>query len=141
MYNHDKTVAELKKRIAGCECQHLDLTLKCGDKVSIDYVFKKVWFAKYEQFAHWRTFDELADFLIEYPKKAEELKAAEDDYVATEEPKLRAYFAKHFAGKTFDEISESAELCMMWDMYSDWHKEVFGYRPHAVVCGEYVSPY
>ena len=28
-----------------------------------------------------------------------------------------------------------------WDWYSDWHKDVFGYRPHGKVCGKYVSPY
>lgn len=28
-----------------------------------------------------------------------------------------------------------------WDFYSDWHKDVFGYRPHGYVCGEYVRPY
>lgn len=28
-----------------------------------------------------------------------------------------------------------------WDWYSDWHKDVFGFRPHGKVCGHYVSPY
>ena len=28
-----------------------------------------------------------------------------------------------------------------WDWYSDWHKDVFGFRPHGMVCGHYVSPY
>ena len=28
-----------------------------------------------------------------------------------------------------------------WDWYSDWHKDVFGYRPHGMVCGEYVNPH
>lgn len=28
-----------------------------------------------------------------------------------------------------------------WSWYSDWHKDVYGYRPHGYVCGEYVRPY
>ena len=28
-----------------------------------------------------------------------------------------------------------------WEFYSDWHKDVFGYRPHGYVCGVYVRPY
>ena len=26
-----------------------------------------------------------------------------------------------------------------WDWYSDWHKDVFGFRPHGMVCGQYVN--
>jgi hypothetical protein len=39
-------------------------------------------------------------------------------------------------GKSFDEIDPNC-----WDFYSDWHKDVFGYRPHGIVCGEYINPH
>ena len=28
-----------------------------------------------------------------------------------------------------------------WGWYSDWHKDVYGYRPHGHVCGVYVNPW
>lgn len=28
-----------------------------------------------------------------------------------------------------------------WSWYSDWHKDLYGYRPHGRVCGEYVRPW
>jgi hypothetical protein len=65
------------------------------------------------------------------------------DYVAEErryreenEPKIRQFFAEHFEGKTRKEIDPE-----YWGWYSDWHKDVFGYRPHGIVCGEYINPH
>ena len=57
-------------------------------------------------------------------------------YREDNEPKIREYFTKHFEGKTWDEIEPER-----WEFYSDWHKDVFGYRPHAIVCGEYINPH
>lgn len=28
-----------------------------------------------------------------------------------------------------------------WSFYSDWHKDIFGYRPHGKVFGEYINPH
>ena len=28
-----------------------------------------------------------------------------------------------------------------WSFYSDWHKDLYGYRPHGHVCGQYVRPW
>ena len=28
-----------------------------------------------------------------------------------------------------------------WSFYSDWHKDVYGYRPHGRVCGVYINPH
>ena len=65
------------------------------------------------------------------------------DYVTEErryreenEPKIREFFAKHIEGKTFEEIDPD-----LWGSYSDWHKDVLGYRPHGIVCGEYINPH
>lgn len=60
---------------------------------------------------------------------AEELAYREEN-----EPKIREYFLEHFAGKSWSEIDANR-----WDFYSDWHKDVFGYRPHGIVCGEYIN--
>lgn len=47
----------------------------------------------------------------------------------------------YFEGKSWENIVNNNELYERWGFYSDWHKDVFGYRPHGVVCGKYVSPY
>jgi hypothetical protein len=44
--------------------------------------------------------------------------------------------SKYIEGKTWEEIDQDT-----WGWYSDWHKEVFGYRPHGIVCGEYIDPH
>ena len=49
-----------------------------------------------------------------------------------EEAEIRAYFDEHQKNGWSDES---------WSWYSDWHKDVYGYRPHGRVCGEYVRPY
>lgn len=50
----------------------------------------------------------------------------------SEEARLQAYFDDHQAnGWTDDDLS--------W--YSDWHKDVYGYRPHGAVCGRYINPH
>ena len=46
------------------------------------------------------------------------------------------FFFNHIYGKEWNEIDGDI-LCS----YSDWHKDVFGFRPHGMVCGQYVSPY
>lgn len=52
------------------------------------------------------------------------------------EPKIRKYFAEHLEGKDWKDIDPDD-----WSFYSDWHKDVFGYRPHGIVCGEYIDPH
>lgn len=49
-----------------------------------------------------------------------------------EEARLRAYFDEHQAeGWTQEDLN--------W--YSDWHKDVYGFRPHGAVCGQYINPH
>lgn len=38
-----------------------------------------------------------------------------------------AFYNKHIKGKTWDEIDQEA-----WDFYSDWHKDMYGYRPRTI---------
>ena len=57
-----------------------------------------------------------------------ELKAEDDK----EKVKLRDYFEKGEADgwENYD-----------WSWYSDWHKDLYGFRPHGHVCGVYVNPW
>ena len=38
-----------------------------------------------------------------------------------------AFYTKHIEGKKWEEIDADD-----WDFYSDWHKDMFGYRPRAI---------
>ena len=60
----------------------------------------------------------------------------DERYRRENEPKIRACFAEHFEGRAWEDIDPDA-----WQWYSDWHKDVFGYRPHGIVCGEYINPH
>lgn len=51
-------------------------------------------------------------------------------YAREQGPLVQEYFAKHFAGKSATEISNSKELIERWDFYSDWYKDCYGHRPH-----------
>lgn len=65
----------------------------------------------------------------------------DERYRIAEEPRIREFFNSNFAGKTWEEIKSNEESYDNWGFYSDWHKDVFGYRPHGVVCGQYVRPW
>lgn len=62
-------------------------------------------------------------------------------YRAANEDSVRAMFDRYFKGKTWEEIRGDEDLYDLWGDYSDYHKDVYGYRPHAIVCGEYVKPW
>ena len=54
------------------------------------------------------------------------------EYREANEAKIREYFEKHIKGKSFADIN-----CEQWQFYSDWHKDVFGFRPRQTMyCGD-----
>lgn len=38
-----------------------------------------------------------------------------------------AFYAAHIEGKAWDEIDPND-----WGFYSDWHKDMYGFRPHRI---------
>lgn len=38
-----------------------------------------------------------------------------------------AFYAEHIEGKSWEEIDPED-----WDYYSDWHKDMYGYRPRHI---------
>ena len=38
-----------------------------------------------------------------------------------------AFYAEHIEGKSWEEIDPEA-----WDFYSDWHKDMYGFRPRHI---------
>lgn len=71
------------------------------------------------------TLEIIAEQLASYERHLQER--------AAEKAKLRAYFDRNIAAGEYD-----AET---WSFYSDWHKDIYGYRPHGIVCGVYVNPH
>lgn len=47
-----------------------------------------------------------------------------EEYRERELPEITKYFEEHIKGKSWEEINQDC-----WDWYSDWHKDVFGFRP------------
>lgn len=75
----------------------------------------------------WAGNDKLSKVVDEMNNHAKLVKELND-----ERDELRAFFDKHQKNGWDDES---------WGCYSDWHKDLYGYRPHGYVCGEYVRPY
>jgi hypothetical protein len=56
------------------------------------------------------------------------LRAIQDERYRTEnQVKFNAFYEKHIKGKAWEEIDQEA-----WDFYSDWHKDMYGYRPRTI---------
>lgn len=57
-----------------------------------------------------------------------ELTAILDErYRAENQSAFNAFYEKHIKGKSWEEIDPAN-----WDFYSDWHKDMYGYRPRAI---------
>lgn len=52
---------------------------------------------------------------------------AQARYRAENIDKLKKFYDEHIAGKTWEQIDPEG-----WDFYSDFHKDVFGYRPRTL---------
>ena len=88
------------------------------------------------------SFDDVFQALLDnHPEYFINEEEEEKAYFAENEPKLRQYFKDHFEGKSWNEIESDEKLYDCWGFYSDWHKDVYGYRPHGIVCGQYINPY
>ena len=61
--------------------------------------------------AHWNRYLELE-------------RLEHQEYVDREMPNFNRFYEKHIKGKSVDDIEPEA-----WEFYSDWHKDIFGYRP------------
>lgn len=48
-------------------------------------------------------------------------------YREENQPAFDAFYAKHIKDKTWEEIHPAD-----WDFYSDWHKDMFGFRPKHI---------
>ena len=115
-------VNELVKRFTANGWKDLTVTMKCnGDEVTISPCYYGEATPALEDIEYFLVYcsmpwcgsdkiEKIADLLINYEK---ELQEQEDD-----KRKLHNYYVTHVNTKKMD-----------WDWYSDWHKDLYGYRP------------
>ena len=122
----NKVKNELLKRTEN-GTKECTITLKCdGTEARIvpmtNYGYGEYWLVYGLLRDGFETLDELAHYIINYEneKKKHENEVAE----------ITKYFNEKIANGEGD-----------WSWYSDWHKDVFGFRPHGMVCGEYINPH
>lgn len=57
-----------------------------------------------------------------------ELTAEQDErYRERNQAAFNSFYEKHIKGKRWEEINQAD-----WDFYSDWHKDMYGYRPRTI---------
>lgn len=123
--------------------KHIDLGYEFWNK---GYMFRKSIEGEREAYNLWVSLfeadtvsgiDEFLEWMLcNRPEMIYNCREEEERYRRENEPKIRAFFAEHIEGREWRCIDPEA-----WEFYSDWHKDVFGFRPHAIVCGTYVSPH
>lgn len=61
-------------------------------------------------------------------KEYNRLRDVQDErFRAENQADFDAFYEKHIKGKTWAEIDPEA-----WSFYSDWHKDMYGYRPKSI---------
>lgn len=51
----------------------------------------------------------------------------DERYRAENQSAFDAYYREHIKGRTWEEIDPE-----VWDFYSDWHKDMYGFRPRQI---------
>jgi len=123
--------------------KHIDLGYEFWNK---DYMFHNSIAGEREAYQLWvqmyeagtvKNVDEFLEWMLgNRPEMIYNHIEEDAKYRANNEPKIRQFFAEHIEGKEWNEIDPET-----LQFYSDWHKDVFGYRPHGIVCGEYINPH
>ena len=122
----EKIKAELLKRTNN-GTEECTITMKVdNNKIRIvpmtNYGYGEYWLAYGFHRDGFESLTELATYILNYDDE----KKAHEEEIAT----ITKYFNEEICNGTGD-----------WDWYSDWHKDVFGFRPHGMVCGQYVNPH
>ncbi len=87
-----------------------------------------------EQKARMKAIEEELEMedMTNYDEWADSYATEREEYRERELPEITKYFEEHIKGKSWEEID-----CDRRDWYSDWHKDVFGFRPRQTrVLGE-----
>ena len=79
-----------------------------------------------EQKARMKAIEEELEMgdMTNYDEWADLYATEREEYRERELLEITKYFEEHIKGKSWEEIDQDR-----WDWYSDWHKDVFGFRP------------
>lgn len=64
---------------------------------------------------------------VAYKERCELTAILDERYREQNQASFDAFYEKHIKGKTWEEIDPEA-----WGAYSDWHKDMYGYRPRRI---------
>ena len=142
-YNLTEITLQKEKHTMERNYKHIDLGYEFWNR---NYMFRNSIQGEREAYTLWvslyeagtvKNVDEFLAWML--ANKSEMIFNHVDEvrrYKEDNEPKIREYFEQHIEGKEWKDIDPD-----MWEFYSDWHKDVYGYRPHGIVCGEYINPH
>ena len=125
----EKTIAKLEARFEEANWNRITITMKCnGDIVEItpcghgQISRENVEYFLVEGRMPWMGADTIEKLAHDLKKKKKIVKEHEE-----EQEKVREFYRNHIAG--------GRGTADQWEFFSDWHKDVFGYRPHGGICG------
>lgn len=129
MMNIEKMIEELKaltNLLPGMG--YIDYEIEAqGEEVYIEKTLNDTYYVYYCEIGRgesYNTVEEMAKALCDYNKTVSDIVDEEERYRNIEIPKLKDYYKEHIDGKSREEIGDD-----VIDWYSDWHKDVYGYRP------------
>ena len=62
-----------------------------------------------------------------YAEYSQLMEVQNERYREKNQSAFNAFYADHINGKKWEEINPED-----WDFYSDWHKDMYGFRPHII---------
>lgn len=62
-----------------------------------------------------------------YKERNELSYVLDERYREKYQDQFNAYYAEHIEGKRWEDIDPAH-----WEFYSDWHKDMYGFRPHII---------
>lgn len=125
--NVDKTILSLEHKFA--EKSEIALNMKInGDTVYVENYGDRfhVYFSAICEVKTYNDIRSLAEMLCEYPKVLTDIENEHNYYREDQIPKLIKFYEENIEGKSREEVSGE-----VWEQYSDWYKDIYGYRPNS----------
>jgi hypothetical protein len=64
---------------------------------------------------------------VAYQERNKLTSVLDERYREENQDAFDSFYAKHIKGKSWEEINPEA-----WSFYSDWHKDMYGFRPRHI---------
>lgn len=67
------------------------------------------------------------DWANAYIERSDLVSVFDERYREEQQAEFNAFYARHIEGRKWEEIDPDA-----WQCYSDWHKDMYGFRPKHI---------